>query len=81
MAQTMIVTEAEAAEKWCPESMTDNGSYSVNRYAAASFYKECCCLGSHCMWWIWVDGEHITDEQLNRIDPRQRRGCCGAIVR
>lgn len=66
MSQLMIVTEDQASQKWCPQA-----SCEIRKKDCLSVQHR--CLGSHCMWWVWVDGED---------KPQDRRaGCCGSMVR
>jgi hypothetical protein len=64
----MVLTENEAAKKWCPKVqlvLVESGALVTNRYSLADA-EHCCCIGSFCMWWRWVDVNKTT-------------GLCGAI--
>lgn len=77
----MIVTEKEAAEKWCPHARvvlayvkSNEASAGHNRIycddrgnVAAALTPNSFCIGSRCMAWRWSNDEPIDDD----------RGYCG----
>lgn len=72
----MILTEAEARGKWCPESRvlewtqdhsrqdlkSTLASAAINRRGGSlgTEYRASACVGSGCMFWRWHD--HVTDD-------------------
>jgi hypothetical protein len=58
----MMVTEAEAAGKWCPFSRAmrfREGQHppvgGINR--GVSDLHDTACIGSQCMAWVWIESE------------------------
>lgn len=62
----MILTEKEAAEKWCPQARVFRAGEAGTGNAGVR------CIGSACMMWEWVD---------QRPEPTQSVGTCGLINR
>jgi hypothetical protein len=66
----MIMTEPEAKEKWCPQSMVSQaGEHSYNRchdWENTFIPLACKCIGSRCMWWVWHDGEEADAKRRGR---------------
>ncbi len=73
----MLLTEKEAAEKWCPHARCSANSDepSANRYAYPSndpgVFAQ--CIGSRCMQWRWDVSVPPGDGPLVRSDT----GFCG----
>lgn len=71
----MIVTEKEAAKKWCPHFRAftfqmqkfDNLDTTVesNRLDLVKGPQSACCLGSRCMAWRWGTGEYVAWRKPN----------------
>jgi hypothetical protein len=59
----MLLTEKEAAMRWCPFTRTyaEPGHLEVGAIATAvnrgPTYDPCRCLGSGCMAWRWSDAD------------------------
>jgi len=76
----MIVTEVEARTKWCPKSMASDAAegtgQSYNRLWSENrtiIPAECRCVGSSCMWWVWL--------RANDKEAVGRMGSCGPAIR
>jgi hypothetical protein len=69
----MLLTEEEAAQKWCPlaQGMQQKGLVA-NRDEAGSPTSNATCIGSGCMAWRW---KLSTRQRLARIQPTH--GFCG----
>lgn len=55
LGREAALTEAQAAERWCPFARVATGSGSapaVNRWGAAADAR---CIGNRCMAWRWTD--------------------------
>lgn len=80
----MLVTEAEASARWCPEVRLGAGSRMANGVIVVNSNTPVCnrvdigentaailgrCVGSMCMMWRWMDS--------NNTSPNLRRGYCG----
>jgi len=57
----MLLTEAEARERWCPFARTyavhETGAATHNRgYGKGKPEPDCLCLASACMAWRWMPG-------------------------
>lgn len=64
----MIVTEADAKEKWCPEARSVvDGDFSANRRYYGEHDSGSMCLGSSCMKWRWM----MAPMQLVAHEPRE----------
>lgn len=80
----MIVTEKEAAEKWCPHArVTEAGSgdgSSWNRLNSepALDIHGTRCIGSACMSWRWI--RTLVNDPAggpNKIESTKTYGMCG----
>jgi hypothetical protein len=50
------MTEKEAKTKWCPlaRSISGYNKISINRSFMKKLPKNCMCIASGCMMWLWV---------------------------
>lgn len=81
MALSNVMTEAEAAEKWCPHAvrpMPEEPHYEQPLVAnrGGTGMGACSCLGSRCMFWQWHDRGSRYDG-LKGVEHAPR-GYCGA---
>ena len=51
----MMLTEAEAAQKWCPQT-TRPPMFAPDITS--------CCIGAYCMWWRWEAGNPLNTTGL-----------------
>ncbi len=74
----MILTEAEARTKWCPNTQVSaadaNASYATNRegFARRGLKGYDYCIASDCMAWRWTIGPMKGDTK-----DVQYKGYCG----
>ena len=65
----MIVTEEEAAVKWCPFSRNEHMGCANRQHGGGGGIG--CCIGSACMEWRWVPQKRAPRSQLLKdADPR-----------
>ena len=64
-----MMTEDEARTKWCPKVMRHGGLKPIGSPTPIPTDR---CIGSDCMWWVWVDTPN------KHVDIKERRGHCGA---
>lgn len=81
----MVLTEAEAAQRWCPLVRVMRKGDMAAEVALAAVNtdpytthdsregRELCCVGSRCMMWRW-DDPPLT---MNGSTNSRRRGYCG----
>lgn len=72
----MIMTEAEAKEKWCPfvRQMHAQFELSFNRMHPGGIAENCNCIASDCMAWRWYVDPLVRELVDN---PPKRVGFCG----
>ena len=88
----MIVTEAEAATKWCPfarvyaleqsqdsDGRVHNSSTSFNRNDTWGLPVGSGCVGSRCMSWVETGSRMKRNEDGSLVMPPNQEilGCCG----
>lgn len=77
----MLLTEKEAAEKWCPHARVANNATAPNRSADQRHVREqAMCIGSRCTQWRWrmIDDPKRSGpgDRMLRLVPTDR-GYCG----
>ena len=78
----MIVTEKEAATKWCPLArLTGSENVAWNRVETSrGEHYSTMCIGSQCMAWRWAfEASTQGDVSIAKDDTGYRVGFCGAF--
>ena len=66
----MIVTTAEARERWCPHVVASHTDPRIG-FSSDARGNPHTCIGPDCMAWRWIEALR------NGRTPEERRGFCG----
>ena len=72
-----MMTEKEAATKWCPHVRFDHECGGGNRDHTGDVKGWNCCLASRCAMWVWAGVDRVEWQEGQSSPNRTPEGRCG----
>jgi hypothetical protein len=75
------MTEEEAKNKWCPQTLASDCPDEINGREAVYFAGGIRCRGSECMAWRWDEPDGLAMSEMEQQDAVRpsTSGYCGLV--